>query len=498
MTRTFTEQEQIRREKLNQLRELGRDPYFESFKETITINELKEQFGERTKEDLSENKTDNFSLAGRAMMVRNQGKAMFIAIQSNGETFQFYVRQDSVSEQDWAVAELLDMGDIVCATGILMKTNTGELTLRASEFRILTKALRPLPDKHDGLKDVEERTRRRYVDLIVNPESRETFVKRTKIVSSIRKLLDSRGYYEVETPVLTATLGGAAAEPFVTHHNTLDMDFKLRIATELPLKRLIVGGLDRVYEIGRLFRNEGVSIKHNPEFTSIELYEAYSDINGMMEMAEDIISNASMVVNGTTEINYQGKDISLAKPFRKIEMTEIVKEVTGVDFDQITDFEEAKAKAKEHGIEIEKHWNSIGYIVNAFFEEKCEETIVQPTFVTGHPVEISPLAKKRKGAEHKTDRFELFIDGREYANAFSELNDADDQYERFAEQLREAEQGNDEATEMDIDYVEALEYGLPPTGGIGIGIDRLTMLLTDARSIRDVILFPHQRNRDNN
>ncbi len=497
MTRTFTEQEQIRRDKLQQLRDMGRDPYFESFNYEVSISELTEKHGNSTKEELAENKTPEYNVAGRAMMVRNQGKAMFIAIQDNGETFQFYVRQDSVSEEDWKVAELIDMGDIVAAKGILMKTNTGELTLRASEFKILTKSLKVWPEKFHGLTDLEERTRRRYVDLVVNPESRETFIKRTKIVSSIRNLLDSRGYYEVETPVLTATLGGAAAAPFKTHHNVLDMEFKLRIATELPLKRLIVGGLNKVYEIGRLFRNEGVSVKHNPEFTSIELYEAYGDMESMMRIAEDIIHNASMEVNGTTEIEYQGKAISLAKPFKQIEMTEIVKEVTGVDFDVITDFEEAKALAKEHGIEVEKHWNSIGYIVNAFFEEKCEETIVQPTFVTGHPVEISPLAKKRKGAEHKTDRFELFIDGREYANAFSELNDADDQYERFSEQLREAEQGNEEANEMDIDYVESLEYGLAPTGGLGIGIDRLTMLLTDTRSIREVILFPHQRNRDN-
>ncbi len=498
MTRTFTEQEQIRREKLTKLREIGRDPYFESFVQSVSISELTEQYGERTKEDLAENKTEEFSLAGRAMMVRDQGKAMFIAIQEKGETFQFYVRQDSISEQDWQVAELLDIGDIICAKGILMKTNTGELTLRASEFRILTKALRPLPDKHDGFKDVEERTRRRYVDLIVNKDSRETFIKRTKIISSIRELLDSRGYYEVDTPILTPTLGGAAAEPFRTHHNALDMEFKLRIATELPLKRLIVGGLDRVYEIGRLFRNEGVSIKHNPEFTSIELYEAYGDMEKMMRIAEDVISNASMVVNGTTEINYQGKDISLAKPFKSIEMVDLIKEVTGIDFNQVTDMEQARALAKEHNVELKPHYTTIGYVINEFFEEKCEEVIVQPTFVTGYPVEVSPLAKRRKGAEHLTDRFELFIDGREYANAFSELNDADDQYDRFAEQLREAEQGNEEATEMDIDYVEALEYGLAPTGGMGIGIDRLVMLLTDSRSIRDVILFPHQRNRDNN
>ncbi len=498
MTRTFTEQEQIRREKLKQLRDMGRDPYFEKFEETVSILDLQKEYEERTKEELHDNPTDKFSLAGRAMMVRNQGKAMFIAIQANGEHFQFYVRQDSISEEDWAVAELLDMGDIVCAEGILMKTNTGELTLRANSFRILTKALRPLPDKHAGLTDVEERTRRRYVDLIVNKESRDIFIKRTKIVSSIRKLLDERDYVEVETPVLTPTLGGAAAEPFRTHHNVLDMEFKLRIATELPLKRLIVGGMDRVYEIGRLFRNEGVSIKHNPEFTSIELYQAYADLETMKSIAEDIISNASMVVNGTTEINYQGKDISVAKPFKSIEMVDLVKEVSGVDFNTIIDFEEAVKVAKEHDIEVEKHWNSVGYIINAFFEEKGEETIVQPTFVTGYPVEVSPLAKRRKENPNLTDRFELFIDGREYANSFWELNDADDQYDRFAEQLREAEQGNEEATEMDIDYVEALEYGLAPTGGLGIGIDRLVMLLTDARSIRDVILFPHQRNRENN
>ncbi len=498
MERNFTEQEIIRREKLQKLKDLGRDPYFSSFKEETTVTDLIEKYDSRTKEDLAENKTDEYTVAGRVMMVRDQGKAMFIAIKANGVAFQFYVREDSVSELDWQVAQLLDIGDIVKATGILMKTNTGQLSLRASAFDILTKALRPLPEKFHGLTDVEERTRRRYVDLIMNDESRETFIKRTKIVSSIRTLLDSRGYFEVETPVLQATLGGAAAEPFKTHHNTLDMEFKLRIATELPLKRLVIGGMDRVYEIGRLFRNEGVSIKHNPEFTSIEIYEAYADMNKMMEITEDVISNASMVVNGTTEINYQGKDISVAKPFKQIEMIDLIKEVTGVDFNTITDLEEAKAISKEHGLVMKPHYNSIGYVINEFFEEKCEETIVQPTFVTGYPVEVSPLSKRRKGAEHLTDRFELFIDGREYANAYSELNDADDQLSRFEEQVRESKQGNDEATEMDIDYIEALEYGLPPTGGLGIGIDRLVMLLTDARSIRDVILFPHQRNRDNN
>ncbi len=496
MKREFTEQEKIRREKLERLRKMGRNPYFSKFEENTTITNLIEKYDSLSKQELSENETDDYSLAGRVMMIRDQGKAIFIAIKSNGHNFQFYVRKDSISEEDWNVGQLLDIGDIVSATGKIMKTNTGQLTLRASSFDILTKALRPLPEKFHGLQDVEERQRRRYVDLIVNDESRETFLKRTKIITSIRNLLDERGFNEVETPVLQATLGGAAATPFETYHNTLDMPFKLRIATELPLKRLIVGGIDKVYEIGRLFRNEGVSIKHNPEFTSIEIYEAYGDMNSMMRVTEDIINNASMVVNGTDKIKYQGKEISLAKPFKQIEMIDLIKDVTGVDFNIIKDFSDVKKIAEDNGIEIEKHWNSIGYIINAFFEEKAEETLIQPTFVTGYPVEVSPLAKKRKGNESLTDRFELFIDGREYANAYSELNDANDQYERFAEQVREAEQGNDEASEMDIDYIEALEYGMPPTGGLGIGIDRLVMLLTDSRSIRDVILFPHQRNKN--
>ncbi len=497
MTRVFNEQEQIRRDKLKKLRELGRDPYFSSFKETIKISELLKLYSDKGKQDLHDNPTPEYELAGRVMMIRDQGKAMFIAIQSNGEDFQFYVRQDSISENDWEVAQLLDIGDIVSSKGIIMKTNTGQLTLRATAFGILTKALRPLPEKFHGLTDIEERYRRRYVDLIMNKDSREVFIKRSKIVSSIRKLLDSKGYFEVETPVLQATLGGAAAAPFETHHNALDMEFKMRIATELPLKRLIVGGMDKVYEIGRLFRNEGVDTTHNPEFTSIELYEAYGDINSMMDIAEEIISDASLTVNNTTEIMYGEKEISLSRPFKSIEMIDLIKETSGVDFSEITDFEEAKKIAKEKGIELKPHYNTVGYIINEFFEEFGEPSIVQPTFVTGYPVEVSPLAKRRESNPLFTDRFELFIDGREYANAFSELNDADDQYDRFAEQLREAKQGNDEANEMDIDYVEALEYGMPPTGGLGIGIDRLVMLLTNSSSIRDVLLFPHQKKRDN-
>ncbi len=495
MKREFTEQEQIRREKLEKLKNMGRNPYFSEFNEENTVEKIICKYSDMTKQELEDNKTKDYSLAGRVMMIRDQGKAMFIAIKSNGLNFQFYVRKDSIPEQDWEVAKLLDIGDIVSAFGRIMKTNTGQLTLRAIKFGILTKALRPLPEKFHGLQDIEERQRRRYVDLIMNDESRKTFIKRTKIISSIRKLLDDRGFLEMETPVLQSTLGGAAAKPFETYHNSLDMPFKLRIATELPLKRLIIGGIDKVYEIGRLFRNEGVSIKHNPEFTSIEIYEAYGDMESMMRITEDIVNNASMMVNETDEINYQGNNISLAKPFNQIEMVDLVKKVTGVDFNSVKDFEEAKSIANENGIEVLKHWNTIGYIINAFFEEKCEETLIQPTFVTGYPVEVSPLAKKRNNSEHLTDRFELFISGREYANAYSELNDADDQYERFFEQVRESKQGNDEANEMDMDYIEALEYGMPPTGGMGIGIDRLVMLLTDSRSIRDVILFPHQRNK---
>lgn len=495
MKEKLTEQQIIRREKLEKLKSMGRDPYFSNFNHKTTIKELLSLYDSKTKDELSEKKTPEYSIAGRVMMIRDQGKAMFIAIKSNGESFQFYLRKDAVSEEDWNVSQLLDVGDIVSSTGIIMKTNTNQLTLRSSKFDILTKSLRPLPEKFHGLTDVEERQRRRYVDLIMNKDSREVFIKRSKIISSIRKNLEEREYFEVETPILQATLGGAAAAPFNTHHNALNMDFKLRIATELPLKRLVVGGIDKVFEIGRLFRNEGISIKHNPEFTSIEIYEAYGDVETMKNLAEDLILSATMEVNGTTDITYQGTKLSLSKPFKSIEMVDLIKEVTGIDFKKITNLEEAKKLAKENGIELKKHYNSVGYIINEFFEEKCEEKIIQPTFVTGYPIEVSPLAKKRKDNEMFTDRFELFIDGREYANAFTELNDADDQRKRFEDQLREAKEGNKEATEMDIDYVEALEYGLPPTGGIGIGIDRLVMLLTDSTSIRDVILFPHQRNK---
>ncbi len=496
MNRKFTEQEIIRREKLKKLIKINRSPFDVVFKPSIEINDLKSKYESSTKEELKENKTQSYSIAGRVMMIRDQGKAIFLAVKNGDQTFQFYVREDEVSPEDWQVAGLLDIGDIVGSLGRIMKTKTGEITLRSSTFTIITKALRPLPEKFHGLSDIEERQRRRYVDLIMNPESYNTFITRFKIIEEMRKFLSMKGYLEVETPILHPILGGAAAEPFVTHHNILDMDLYMRVAPELYLKRLIVGGMNKVFEIGKLFRNEGVSVKHNPEFTSIELYEAYGDMESMMDITEDIIEDVSNKVNGTTDIEYQGTKISLAKPFKRIEMIDAVKEVTGIDFNQVKDFDEANKLAKENHIELKKYEDSIGHVINKFFEEKVEETLIQPTFITGYPVEVSSLAKRRKGTD-LTDRFELFIDRREYVNAFSELNDSDDQHNRFENQLKEKEKGNSGANEMDIDYIEALDFGMPPTGGLGIGVDRLVMLLTDSASIRDVLLFPHQRKKDN-
>lgn len=496
MERKFTEQEQVRRSKRDEMIAEGFDPTYSMFRPNALSGELAAKYEAVEKADLEENHTEQYKVAGRAMMVRDQGKALFIAFQDNEGKGQIYVRKDELTEENWEVVKYLDIGDIVAAEGRIMKTMTGQVTVRASKFEILSKALRPLPEKFHGLTDQEEIYRRRYIDLVMNEESKSTFIKRSLIMTSFRDLLSSKGFLEVETPILQATLGGAAAKPFETHHNALDMEFKLRIATELPLKKLIVGGMDKVYEIGRLFRNEGISIKHNPEFTTIELYQAYANIEDMMDITEELISNASMKVNGTTEITYQEKEISLKAPFKRIEMTDIVKEATGVDFKTVKTFEEAKALADEHGVEIAKHENTIGYVLNKFFEEKAEETIVNPTFVTGYPIEVSPLAKERKDDKLFTDRFELFIDGREYANAYTELNEADEQLRRFMKQQEARELGDDEASDMDVDFIEALEYGMPPTGGLGIGMDRLVMLLTDSRSIRDVLLFPHQRNRD--
>ena len=407
---------------------------------------------------------------------------------------QIYVKLDNVGEEEYDLFLRADLGDIVGIDGTVFRTHMGELSIKCTKYTHLVKALRPLPDKYHGLVDVEERFRRRYVDLIMNEDARRVAFARPKIIRSIQSYLDNLGYVEVETPVLNSILGGAAARPFITHHNTLNMEFYLRIATELPLKRLLVGGMDAVYEIGRLFRNEGMDRNHNPEFTTIELYKAYSDLEGMMDITENIIANAAMTVNGTTDITWKGHTFSLAPKYKRIHMVDAIREVTGIDFFKDMSLEEAKELAISHNIPIEEHF-SYGHIVNAFFEKYVEETIVEPTFVYGHPIEISPLARKSSDPRF-TERFELFICGGEYANAFTELNDPIDQYERFVNQMKERELGNDEANEMDIDFIEALEYGMPPAGGMGMGIDRLVMMLTNSENIREVILFPHMKKKD--
>ncbi|MDD3392911.1 MAG: lysine--tRNA ligase [Bacilli bacterium] len=491
--REFTEQELVRREKIKHLEELGINPFGNRFDVTSNSKEINEKYQNMSKEELHETSLPVI-IAGRIMTKRGKGKAGFMHLQDKFGQIQVYVRMDAVGEDNYELFKSADLGDIVGIEGTVMRTDMGELTVRAIKYIHLVKALRPLPDKYHGLNDIEERFRRRYVDLITNEEAKKIAFMRPKIIRSIQHYLDNLGYVEVETPVLSTLLTGAAARPFVTHHNTLDIDMYLRIATELPLKRLLVGGMDAVYEIGRLFRNEGMDRTHNPEFTTIEAYKAYSDLSGMMDLTEGIISNASKEVLGTYDLNYKGHDISLKPPFRRIHMVDAINEKTGINFFDNISLEDAKDLARTHGIGIEKHF-SYGHIVNAFFEKYVEETIVDPTFIYGHPLEISPLARKNKDDNRFTERFELFICGNEYANAFTELNDPIDQYERFESQLKERELGNDEANEMDLDYVEALEYGMPPAGGMGMGIDRLVMLLTNSDSIREVILFPHMKNK---
>ena len=491
--RKFSEQELVRREKLQELIDKGIDPFGQKFDVTAYSKKIKEKYGDKTHEELEEMAVE-VKLAGRIMTKRRKGKVCFMHIQDRDGQIQLYVRKDAIGEDVYELVKKGDIGDIIGVKGTVFMTNTGECSVKVEEYTHLTKALRPLPEKYHGLTDVEERYRRRYVDLIMNEDARKIAFTRPKIIRSIQHYLDNKGYVEVETPVLNPILGGASARPFVTHHNTLDVNFYLRIATELSLKRLIVGGMDAVYEIGRLFRNEGMDRTHNPEFTTIEVYKAFSDLEGMMDLTEGIISNAANEVCGTYEIEYKGNKISLAPGFKRISMTDAIKEKTGIDFAGDMTFEDAKKLAEEHHIEIEPHYE-YGHIINEFFEKYVEETIVDPTFVYGHPVEISPLARKNPEDPRFTQRFELFICGNEYANAFNELNDPDDQYERFANQLKEKELGNDEANEMDLDYVEALEYGLPPTGGMGMGIDRLVMLLTGQESIQEVILFPQMKPR---
>lgn len=489
----LNDQFQVRRDKMNKMREEGIDPFGERYDRSHQSAQIIAEYDEFSKEDLEE-KDAQVTIAGRMMTKRGKGKAGFAHIQDLAGQIQIYVRKDSVGEEAYELFKSSDLGDIIGVTGTVFKTNVGELSIKATGFEILTKALRPLPDKYHGLKDVEQRYRQRYLDLIVNPESKQTFIMRSKIIQSMRRYLDSKGYLEVETPTMHSIPGGASARPFITHHNALDMPLYMRIAIELHLKRLIVGGLEKVYEIGRVFRNEGVSTRHNPEFTMIELYEAYADYKDIMNLTENLIAHIAQEVLGTTTIQYGEDEIDLKPEWKRLHMVEAVKEATGVDFWQEMSVEEAKQHAADHGIEITKNM-TVGHIINEFFEQKVEETLVQPTFIYGHPVEISPLAKKNPEDPRFTDRFELFIVRREHANAFTELNDPIDQRERFEAQLKEREEGNDEAHLMDDDFVEALEYGMPPTGGLGIGIDRLIMLLTNSPSIRDVLLFPQMRNR---
>lgn len=489
----LNDQFQVRRDKMNKMREEGIDPFGERYDRSHQSAQIIAEYGEFSKEDL-EGKAAQVTIAGRMMTKRGKGKAGFAHIQDLEGQIQIYVRKDSVGEEAYELFKSSDLGDIIGVTGTVFKTNVGELSIKATSFEVLTKALRPLPDKYHGLKDVEQRYRQRYLDLIVNPESKQTFIMRSKIIQSMRRYLDSKGYLEVETPTMHSIPGGASARPFITHHNALDMPLYMRIAIELHLKRLIVGGLEKVYEIGRVFRNEGVSTRHNPEFTMIELYEAYADYKDIMNLTENLIAHIAQEVLGTTTIQYGEDEIDLKPEWKRLHMVEAVKEATGVDFWQEMSVEEAKQHAADHGVEITKNM-TVGHIINEFFEQKVEETLVQPTFIYGHPVEISPLAKKNPEDPRFTDRFELFIVRREHANAFTELNDPIDQRERFEAQLKEREEGNDEAHLMDDDFVEALEYGMPPTGGLGIGIDRLIMLLTNSPSIRDVLLFPQMRNR---
>ena len=475
---------QIRKEKLKELQEQGKNPFeITKFDRTNSAGEIKANFEKFEQKDVS--------VAGRIIAKRIMGKASFCTILDSDEKIQSYVSINDLGEESYKAFKTFDIGDIIGITGFVFKTRTEEISVHAKEVTLLSKSLRPLPEKFHGLKDVDLRYRQRYVDLIMNPEVKETFRKRSQIIAEIRRILDEKGYLEVETPILNTISGGATARPFITHHNALDIPMYLRIALELNLKRLIVGGMDKVYEMGRVFRNEGMDIRHNPEFTELELYAAYQDYNDMMNITEEIFTRCSMEVLGTTKVTYQGNEIDLAPGWKRITMIDSIKEACGIDFNQIETNEEAVALAKEKGIEIpDETKQTRGDVISLFFDEYVEKTLIQPTFIYDYPVEISPLAKRKASDPRLTERFEVFIGGREYGNAFSELNDPIDQYERFKKQVEAREAGDEEAGMMDEDFIQALEYGMPPTGGLGIGVDRLIMLLTDSASIRDVLLFP--------
>ena len=474
---------QIRRDKLNKLKEEGKNPFeIRKFNRTHTSQEIKDHYEELEGKDVT--------IAGRMMAKRIMGKASFCHIQDGEGRIQSYVSINELGEEAYKQFKEDDIGDIIGITGFVFKTKTGEISIHAKEVTLLSKSLRPLPEKFHGLKDTDLRYRQRYVDLIMNPEVKNTFLSRSRIITEVRNILDKKGYLEVETPILNSISGGATARPFITHHNTLDIDMYLRIALELNLKRLVVGGFDKVYEIGRVFRNEGMDIRHNPEFTMLELYVAYQDYHDMMDIVEEIFSTVCMKIKGTMKITYQGQEIDLTPSWKRISMIDSIKEITGIDFNQINSNEEAISLARERGLTVEQGKETRGDIISLFFDEYVEKTLIQPTFIYDYPVEISPLAKKSPKDNRLTERFEFFICGREYGNAFSELNDPIDQYERFKKQVEAREAGDEEAGMMDEDYINALEIGLPPTGGLGIGIDRFVMLLTDAPSIRDVLLFP--------
>ena len=473
---------EVRMEKLKELQDKGEDPFnITKYDRTHTSNEVKDNFDSLNGKDVV--------VAGRIMAKRIMGKASFCHIQDSEGRIQSYVSTNDLGEEKYKEFKTYDIGDIVGIKGYAFKTKTEEISVHATEVTLLCKSLRPLPEKWHGLKDTDLRYRQRYVDLIVNPQVKETFLLRNKIIRFIRKFLDERGYLEVETPVLSTIAGGAAARPFTTHHNTLDLDMYLRIANELYLKRLIVGGFDKVYEMGKMFRNEGMSIKHNPEFTNIELYSAYEDYNDMMDITEDLFSELASELYNKTTINYQGTEINMAKGFKRITMMGAIKEVTGIDFNEIKNDEEARNIAKNIEVEVTDN-ETWGKVMNEVFEAKVEETLIQPTFIYDYPIEVSPLTKKKPEDPRLVERFEVFIGGREYGNAYSELNDPIDQRERFERQAKMRDAGDEEANMMDDDFINALEYGMPPTGGLGIGVDRLIMLLTDSYSIRDVLLFP--------
>jgi lysyl-tRNA synthetase class 2 len=479
----LNEQVQNRIDKMHRIEEHGWRPFGHRFLWTHHSADVNEQF-----DALSENETE-IKLAGRVMAIRGHGKTCFMDMQDKTGRIQLYVRKDVLGEESYALTKLMDIGDTVGVTGVAFRTHMGEVSIKVIGLEMLSKSLRPLPEKWHGLKDIETRYRQRYVDLIVNPEVRDTFVKRSQIIRSVREVLDSHDFLEVETPILNTIAGGAAARPFISYHNALDMQVYMRIAPELYLKRLIVGGMDRVYELGRVFRNEGIDNRHNPEFTSVEIYQAFADYRDMMDLTEEVVVKTAMKVLGTTKINYEGVEIELASPWKRMSMIEAVKEYSGKDFAGVIDLEEARAIAKELNVAVEPSFG-IGKIINACFEEYVEDKLVQPTFITGHPKEISPLAKSNPDNPEITDRFEAYIYGREICNGFTELNDPIDQRERFMKQVEERANGDEEANMMDEDFVNALEYGLPPTGGLGIGIDRLVMFLTNSSTIRDVLFFP--------